>query len=178
MSMGVCKIHILCIFSKCFIHFYLIFWYCFQMLCTHKPGCVACFSKRIFSSLALSSALIGTPHSSRGIIFPWKGHLRNKGKEFMTSEWKYIYKFFRIACALILESSGKTLRLVIRHRDPINITCKHIQNIKEIIRVICVFVLKRQYILPPLRGVVTNEWCSCCIMFAVYAIPLSCYSPI
>lgn len=86
--------------------------------------------------------------------------------------------FFHIACALILESSGKTLRLVIRHRDPINITCKHIQNIKEIIRVICVFVLKRQYILPPLRGVVTNEWCSCCITFAVYAIPLSCYSPI
>lgn len=103
---------------------------------------------------------------------------KQRKKNIMTSEWQYIYMFFHIACALILESSGKTLRLVIRHRDPINITCKHIQNIKEIIRVICVFVLKRQYILPPLRGVVTSEWCSCCIMFAVYAIPLSCYSPI
>lgn len=76
---SICKIHMHIL--NIYLHLYLIFWFFFQMLWTNKPGWFACFSKRIFSSLALSSALIGTPHSSRGIIFPWKGHLRKKGKK-------------------------------------------------------------------------------------------------
>lgn len=149
----------------------------FKMLCRHKPGWAACFSNRIFSSLALSSALRGIPASSRGIILPWKGHLRKKCKK----KKKFLNENKMLTCystELKARYHDQVTKLCAwsplplrKHPDAINIMCLIYSESQRNTVVIWMSSFKR----PGSTACQVWNAASHCV---VYMISLSCNNPI
>lgn len=155
------------------------------MLCRHKPGWAACFSNRIFSSLALSSALTGIPDSSRGIIFPWKGHFRKKRKKKKSQNF-----WMRRNCLCVIQRSLNLARHwnqgtklytwspvpLRKHQDPITIMCLiYSESQRNKLFVIWISKFKRP---GSTSCQLWNQGTNAALYSVVFAISLSCNNPI